>query len=363
LVERDADTTGSGVLNQRLYVQQDANQNVTALVDTSGNVVERYTYDPYGQVTVMDGAWNVLAGSAFDSRYLFQGGRYEAAIGDYQFGAREYRPSIQVWTSVDPIGFAGGSSNLYRFVSNNPVNQMDPNGTDIYHASTWENLIFPHQDIRVDTWESRGGKWHRTGTVYYSYGLSQTKTIWAFGRGGQILPLGYDARTLVQVPFTNISITVLVGIVSTGPSKGSYNVVQRLSTTPEQDIAFKAILDRTVGNYGPYSFLGPNSFDGLTCRKHAQLWFGEAKRLFPHVQQYTAPPDFWDNASTNFQRFWEADKPAALANAFNAATEAATPLRSRLNPKLVERFEQLRAQGMSVDQIIIQLKSEGILPK
>src|SRR5208283_3277067 len=39
-------------LGQRLYAQQDANYDVTSLADTSGNVVQRFTYSPYGQVTV-----------------------------------------------------------------------------------------------------------------------------------------------------------------------------------------------------------------------------------------------------------------------------------------------------------------------
>jgi hypothetical protein len=45
LVLRDRDTGGDPELDERLYVQQDANFNVTALVDTAGNVVERYVYD------------------------------------------------------------------------------------------------------------------------------------------------------------------------------------------------------------------------------------------------------------------------------------------------------------------------------
>jgi len=32
-------------LDERLYVVQDANYNVTALFDNAGNVVERYVYD------------------------------------------------------------------------------------------------------------------------------------------------------------------------------------------------------------------------------------------------------------------------------------------------------------------------------
>src|SRR5262249_53534697 len=87
LVERDA-------APGRLYAEQDANGNVTSLTDASGNVVERYLYDPYGTVTVLDGLWNVRpSGSAYGWVYLFQGGRYEAT-GLYHFGARDLSPTL-----------------------------------------------------------------------------------------------------------------------------------------------------------------------------------------------------------------------------------------------------------------------------
>ena len=36
----------------RLYAEQDADDDVTSLSNSSGSVVERYAYDPYGAVTV-----------------------------------------------------------------------------------------------------------------------------------------------------------------------------------------------------------------------------------------------------------------------------------------------------------------------
>ncbi len=45
MIERDRDTGTDGVLDERLYVQTNANFNVTALVNTSGAVVERFVYD------------------------------------------------------------------------------------------------------------------------------------------------------------------------------------------------------------------------------------------------------------------------------------------------------------------------------
>ncbi len=54
LILRDRDTDANGSLDERLWVQQDANFNVTALVNGSGVVVERYAYDAFGVRTMYD---------------------------------------------------------------------------------------------------------------------------------------------------------------------------------------------------------------------------------------------------------------------------------------------------------------------
>ena len=86
LVLRDADAgtggdlgvNGSG-LDQRLYAQQDANYDVTALIDTSGAVVERYEYEPYGDVTVLNADGSERGTSSYAWDYLHQGGRPRTA--------------------------------------------------------------------------------------------------------------------------------------------------------------------------------------------------------------------------------------------------------------------------------------------
>ncbi len=91
-------------------------------------MVERYIYDPFGQATVLDANWNVLAASAFAWVYLHQGGRYDVTSGLYHFRFRDYSPTLGRWTSLDPLRYAAGDVNLYRTVGNNPLNSLDPSG-------------------------------------------------------------------------------------------------------------------------------------------------------------------------------------------------------------------------------------------
>jgi RHS repeat-associated protein len=139
LVERDRDPTGGGNMTERLYVQQDANWNVTALVNTSGTVLERYVYDPFGAVTFLTASFSTLSSSAYAWIYLFQGGRYDPATKLFQFRHRDYSPSLGRWLQLDPIAFAGADTDLYRCLHDSPLCSSDPTGLygpdDLYPAN------------------------------------------------------------------------------------------------------------------------------------------------------------------------------------------------------------------------------------
>ncbi len=119
LVERDRDADGNTAngLEERIYVQQDANFNVTAILSTSGTVIERYIYDPYGSPSFLSSGWTGPA-DAYNWRYLHQGGHLDSATGLYHFRHRDLHPTLGRWLQPDPIGFATGNPNFYRFVSN-----------------------------------------------------------------------------------------------------------------------------------------------------------------------------------------------------------------------------------------------------
>jgi RHS repeat-associated protein len=89
---------------------------------SSGDIVQAVTYDEFG---------NVLTDTnpGFQP-FGFAGGLYDGDTGLVQFGARDYDAEIGRWTAKDPILFAGGDANLYAYVLNDPINLIDPMGTD-----------------------------------------------------------------------------------------------------------------------------------------------------------------------------------------------------------------------------------------
>ncbi len=129
LVLRDRDTDANGSLDERLYVVQDANFNVVALLDTSGNVVERFTYTPFGVQTVYDANWTVRGGgSAYSFTHGFQGMAFDSVAGLNPQRYRWYSPTLGRWVTMDPIRYEAGDVNLYGFVYNGVLTRTDPLG-------------------------------------------------------------------------------------------------------------------------------------------------------------------------------------------------------------------------------------------
>jgi RHS repeat-associated protein len=98
------------------------------VVDIATNtVVQRMDYDVWGNV-IQD------SNPGFQP-FGFAGGLYDRDTRLVRFGARDYDAETGRWTAKDPILFAGGDTNLYGYVLNDPVNWIDPNGLEICAAN------------------------------------------------------------------------------------------------------------------------------------------------------------------------------------------------------------------------------------
>jgi len=150
-VVRFYEDTGNSQYNNIIYYTGDANHNVTALVNTSGAVVERYYYDPYGKATICNASWVALhhtgweplgndirdgSWSAYGNNILYCGYFYDGETehdgsvligtsGNYLARNRYYSTIMAAWFVRDPIQ---ADINLYRYVHNNPLILTDPLG-------------------------------------------------------------------------------------------------------------------------------------------------------------------------------------------------------------------------------------------
>ena len=166
------DTYSAGVIqpNSRIYFLQDANWNTTAVIGlVSGNwqVVQRYTYSPYGTITVLNADWSAPpAGTQPLVNSLYQGMTLDSVTGLYYERNRNYSPSLSTWISQDPLQYIDGA-NTYQFVMSNPVNSVDPWGLT---ASAQSGGWVPMTDISGDTY------WANTNTGAISWSGPQGPT-------------------------------------------------------------------------------------------------------------------------------------------------------------------------------------------
>ncbi|MCA9091450.1 MAG: hypothetical protein KDA90_22775, partial [Planctomycetaceae bacterium] len=121
------DRTVTTPLDERLYSLQDANWNVTAVVDDGGTVQERYEYDPYGITSILTPAFSPRATSNYNWETTYCGYRWEHAVGLFAVRYRWYSPRLATWVSRDPIGYAAGL-NLLAYVDGMPTVLADPSG-------------------------------------------------------------------------------------------------------------------------------------------------------------------------------------------------------------------------------------------
>lgn len=113
---------GSG---DKYFYLPDQLGSVRDIANVGGSLVASYDYDPYGRTTESAGT------PSADMR--FAGMFYEQNTGLYLTRYRAYDPRIGRWISRDPVyGTIGtdfkGSGDLYTYVSDDPVNFVDPSG-------------------------------------------------------------------------------------------------------------------------------------------------------------------------------------------------------------------------------------------
>lgn len=91
------------------------------VIDAStGEVVQQMDYNTFGKV--------ITDTNPGFQPFGFAGGLYDLDTDLIRFGARDFDPETSRWTIKDPVLFRGNDSNLYGYVFNDPINNIDETG-------------------------------------------------------------------------------------------------------------------------------------------------------------------------------------------------------------------------------------------
>jgi RHS repeat-associated protein len=113
---------------------------VRQLTDDAQVVTDEYSFDGWGKLTSSTGS--TANSQLYKGEYLAY--RKDPDAGpelQYSTHHRNYNPQTGVFTAADP---AKDDLNLYRYVKNNPVNEVDPSGLQ------GESSIESHRDTLLD---------------------------------------------------------------------------------------------------------------------------------------------------------------------------------------------------------------------
>ncbi len=110
---------------EEIYYLRDGSNNITAITDKNGRIIEEYKYTPFGQLI------NEISGI---NEVLFESKLYDRGTGLYYSLSRYYSPELGRFIQEDPEATLI-DTNLYAFANNNPINFDDPYGTCL----TWIN--------------------------------------------------------------------------------------------------------------------------------------------------------------------------------------------------------------------------------
>lgn len=178
---------------EHVYYHADDLGNVVALSDAQGRVIERYDYDDYGRPLFMNAGGQPREGSS--NALLFNGHRYDAEIGLYDYRTRYYDPYGGRFISRDSIGDWGDTGNLgngYAYVGGSPWSGVDPYGLE---AADYARSV--RYWVNANAWKNP------VGDVLYGATEFVTAPL-LLGEGTAEITVNHDRMSVWQIGLTSV---------------------------------------------------------------------------------------------------------------------------------------------------------------
>ena len=141
------DTTGvAGIKynNEDYLLRKDILGNITGILDREGKSIVKYKYDGWGNHVVLDEDGNQLTldkCTQFNkvgilNPFRYRGYYYDTETGFYFLKTRYYDPETGRFITMADVSYLAPDEinglNLYAYCGNNPVRNVDPNGTNFF---------------------------------------------------------------------------------------------------------------------------------------------------------------------------------------------------------------------------------------
>ena len=146
------------------YYMLNVQGDVVGLLNSSGAIAAKYTYDPWGKVTVQNPSGTTNVSSTFIGNInplRYRGYYYDTETGFYYLQSRYYDPAIcrfinaDTYTTTDADGLL--STNMFAYCENNPISRFDPTGELFWDVLDWAMAAMSWDEfLNSPSWSGAG---------------------------------------------------------------------------------------------------------------------------------------------------------------------------------------------------------------
>ena len=272
----------SGTTTTTYYYITNLQGDVMYLVDSSGNEVSAYDYDPYGKVITATGAMAEV------NPLRYRGYYYDTETGFYYLQSRYYDPEICRFINADSYASTGQGLlgyNMFAYCQNNPIAFADYNGEWI-HLVIGAAVGFAAGAISAAV---TGGSWADIGISALAGGVAGAIVA---GTGNPYLGKAAasainGAATFIDCYYIN-DMSVENSLLCAAASSTITYATCSISGKAGGDLFVSTITDCTIGFGGSLTSSGISA--GISRKTSTQSQPSNAAyRTTPKVNRYSIP--------------------------------------------------------------------------